>query len=386
MKARLKRSWVLTALAVTLATGCATAKYMDAAKATRPKNPHAALEYLALVLKNDSANKEAITLADEIGKEIAAQADAKVRDHERGKKYAQAVAVCDRVIATRDFLKKVPGNIDIFVNEEERPRLAGLAAEDFYGRADKLSSRGTGASAKKSAIAFRRSLGFVPGFKDAQARYEQQREAAMTHMAFGKFNCSQGTDFLIPGFKGQLKEIIMDMNPEFLSISGRRDSKTNAILTASIQGGFGDTGWKQRKQKNSVDKSREVGTDEKGNPVYEDYTITATWIVYTRKTNATLNLSYQIRDGKGGQVDAGSGRMKISDAKQYVSNFGGDTGEDEYQDAIPYDVQQLPKQKTEPANFNQLATAMSEGWAKKGKPIYKFGHKIFTKFSGQRGN
>ena len=79
---------------------------MDAAKATRPKNPHAALEYLARILKEDPANQEAINLANEIGKEIAADADAKVRHFEEGKKYAQAVAVCDRVLATRSFLKK----------------------------------------------------------------------------------------------------------------------------------------------------------------------------------------------------------------------------------------------------------------------------------------
>ena len=64
---------------------------MDAAKATRPKNPHAALEYLARILKDDPANQEAINLANEIGKEIAADADAKVRHFEEGKKYVATV-------------------------------------------------------------------------------------------------------------------------------------------------------------------------------------------------------------------------------------------------------------------------------------------------------
>ncbi|MGE0707596.1 MAG: hypothetical protein AB7N76_08010 [Planctomycetota bacterium] len=368
--------------------GCATAKYMETAKQTRSKNPHAALEYLALVLKEDAANKEAIDLANEIGKEIAAGADTKVRGFEQSKKYAQAVAVCDRVIATRDFLKTVPGNIDIFVNEEERPRLAKLAADDFYARADQLCAEQplSTPTAMKAAIAFRRSMGFVSGYKDAQKRYEDCRKSAMTNVAFGKFTFTRGTDFLVPRFQGNLKEVITAMNPEFLQISGNRSPETNALLTATIDAAWGDTGWKQQRQKNTVNKSRQIGTDEKGNPLYEDYTVTATWVVYTRTTSATLNLRYEIKDLNGGTLDSGSGRMKMSDTKQWAGNFGGDTNSQEYQDAVPYEVQQLPKQQVEPANFEQLCNAMSEKWAAKDQPLYSFGHKIYTRFSGQRGN
>ena len=47
-------------------------------------------------LKFEDIN-EAIALADEIGKQIAAAAAVKVRNLEQSKKYAEAVAVCDRV-------------------------------------------------------------------------------------------------------------------------------------------------------------------------------------------------------------------------------------------------------------------------------------------------
>ncbi len=381
--------------------GCAAAKNMDAAKATRPKNPHAALEYLARILKEDPANQEAINLANEIGKEIAADADAKVRHFEEGKKYAQAVAVCDRVLATRSFLKKVPGNIDIFVNEEERPRLAKLAAQQFYDRADGLAKETpvTVPTAKKAAIAFRRSLGFVPGFRDAQQRYESMRDAAMTRVAFGRFKCARGTDFLVPRFQSELKEIITGLNPEFLEISGNRNPQTNAVLTGTIEASFNDTGWRGSKKKNKVTKQRQIGTeqvqtgtDAQGNPiieeqpVYEEYTLVATWTEFERRTAATLTLRYEIRDLQGNQMDAGSGSLKMSDQKQYAGQFGGTTGEEDYEDAIPFYVKQMPKQRVEPASFEQLCNAMSGKWKAKGKPVYKFGHKIYTRFSGQRGN
>ena len=398
----MRRVLIATACAGALALGgCAAAKNMDAAKATRPKNPHASLEYLARILKEDPANQEAINLANEIGKEIAADADAKVRHFEEGQKYAQAVAVCDRVLATRAFLKKVPGNIDIFVNEEERPRLAQLAAQQFYDRADGLTTQTpvTVPSAKKAAIAFRRALGFVPGFKDAQQRYEGMRQAAMTRVAFGRFKCARGTDFLVPRFQGELKEIITGLNPEFLEISGRRNPETNAVLTGTIEASFNDTGWRAKKKRNKVTKQRQIGTeqvqtgtDAQGNPiieeqpVFEEYTLVATWTEFERRTSAGLTLRYEIRGLEGGQLDAGSGSLKMSDRKVYAGQFGGTTAEEDYEDAIPFYVKQMPKQRMNPANFEQLCNAMSDKWKGKGRPIYSFGHKIYSKFSGQRGN
>lgn len=370
-----------------LVGGCAVSKNMEAARTVRGKNPHAAIEYLARVLTVEPQNPEAIALIDEIGKEIAGLSDAKIRDYVEAKKFAQAVGEADRVIATRDFIAKGPSKVDLFVDEEQRPKLAQSAAEQFYERADQLTQGAVSpASAKKAAIAFRRALGFVPGFRDAQARYETCRELGMTRVAFGRFDCQGGSDFLTDRFKSELKGVIGDLNPEFLSISGNRDPKTNAIMTAAIEGGFSDSGWRHQPQKNTITKSREIGIDDKGNTLYEEYDVTATWIVHTRKTQGTLTLRYQVKDLQGSQLDAGNGRMKMHDEKTYVSDFGGDTNFEDYEEAIPFSVQELPKQRVEPANQRTLFTAMSEQWARKGNPIYDFGHQIFTKFSGQRGN
>ncbi|MBL4845322.1 MAG: hypothetical protein JKY65_07345 [Planctomycetes bacterium] len=369
--------------AVVLSSGCAVSKNIDAAKQVRSKNPHASIEFLARVLKDDPSNGEAIALTDEIGKEIASAADAKIRDFEASKKYAQAVAVADRVLATRDFVAKGPSQVDLFVDEEQRPRLAALAAAQFYKTGDNIASAKpvSPKSAMKAAVAFRRSLGFVPGFKDSQKRYEETRELAMTRVRFGKFNCKSGTDFLVDNFKSELKGIVGDLGPEFLEISGPKNS--NAVLTADIEGGFRDSGWKSKRQKNTVTKSREVGMDDQGNTLYEEYDVTATWVRYTRKTNATISLRYMIKDSQGTQLSTGNGRMKMSDMKEYVSDFGGDTSLDDYEDAIPSDVSSMPKNRDEPANAQQLMERMSEKWGKKGEPIYKFGHKIFSKFSAK---
>lgn len=371
-----------------LLSGCAVSKNIDAAKQVRTKNPHASIEFLARVLKDDPKNGEVIALIDEIGKEIAGLADAKIRDFEESKKFAEAVATADRVLATRDFIAKGPSQVDLFVDEEQRPRLADLAANQYYTRAAGLAGAEpvSPASAKKAAIAFRRAIGFVPGYKDAQKRYEECRELGMTRVAFGKFRTKGGVKFLQDRFKSELKSVVGELNPEFLEISGGRNPNTNAVLTAELEGGFNDSGWKSKRQKNTITKSREIGVDEQGNTLYEEYDVTATWVRYTRKTQATINLRYLIRDGQGNQLDAGNGRMKMHDMKEYASNFGGDTDFDDYEEAIPYEIQNLPKNKTEPANARQLCERMSEKWAKKGEPIYKFGHKIFTKFSGQRGN
>lgn len=371
-----------------LAGGCAVSKNIAAAKQVRSKNPHASIEYLNRALKDDPQNAEAIALTDEIGKEIAGLADAKIRDFEESKKYPEAVATADRVLATRDFIAKGSSQVDLFVDEEQRPRLAKLAAGQFYDRGDNLAKQKPMSvkTAMKAAVAFRRSLGFVPGFKDAQKRYEQSRELAMSRVAFGKFQTKGGTRFLEDRFKNELKSFVADLNPEFIQITGGRNPDTNAVLTATLEGGFGDTGWRSKRQKNTITKSREIGIDEQGNTLYEEYDVTATWVRYTRKTNATLNLSYLIRDLDGNQMDAGNGRMKMHDMKEYVSNFGGDTSFDDYEEAIPYEIQQLPKSKVEPANARQLHERMSEKWLGKDQPVYKFGHRIYDKFSGSKGN
>lgn len=380
---------LLGACALLASAGCAVSKNLDAAKAVRTRNPHASIEYLARVLQAEPQNPEAIALMDEIGKEIAGISDAKIRDYVEAQKFAQAVAEADRVIATRDFIAKGPSQVDLFVDEEQRPRLANQAAEQFYERADQLVAGGTPSptSAKKAAIAFRRSLGFVPGFRDAQQRYENCRELGMTRVAVGQIDCRGRTRFLGARFAGDIRSAVADLNPEFLRISGDRDPQTNAVLTGAVEGSFNDTGWRSKRQRNTITKSREIGIDEQGNTLYEEYDVTATWVLYTRRTQASLTLRYQIQDLQGGQLDAGSGRLKMHDEKAYVSNFGGDTNFEDYEDAIPYSVKSMPKNRVEPADERQLYQRMSETWGRgKGSPLYRFSHQIFTKFSGQRGN
>lgn len=360
-----------------LLVGCAASKYYDAAQQIRTKNPHAAIEYLALCLKEDNAHAEAIKLMDDLGKEIASDHAGKVKGFTRSKKYAAAVASCDRVFTTKELIKALPGNVEIYYDGEERVKLAELAAGVNYERGARLADQG---AHKKAAIEFRRALGFVPGYKDAQARYDGSKSNALVRMAFEPFRANQAAAFLANDYRRDLHGMIAELNPEFLQVSLKRGPTTTQTLSGRLTGKFGDTGWTQRPQKNTRTISEKIGVDEQGNELFKQYDVTATWVIYTRKTSASLTISYEIKRADGTTVDAGKGTMKTSDFKQYASDFGGDTQDPNYWNVVPGKVKNLPRQSTEPGSFRALATGLSKLWTKKGRPVYKFAHKIYRKY------
>src|SRR5438309_621428 len=97
-------------LAVTwLASGCAASKFNDAATQVRPKNPHAAIEYLAQALKADPKNEESLAMLKEIVQNLAEDHATRVKELERSGKFADAVAQCDRLIATKKLVSELPG-------------------------------------------------------------------------------------------------------------------------------------------------------------------------------------------------------------------------------------------------------------------------------------
>lgn len=373
------RSWALAcgALIGLTASGCAAADYFTAAQQTRTKNPHAAIEYIALCLKADPAHAEAIALMDELGKDIASDHAGKVKGFERSKKYASAVASCDRVVSTKDFIKTLPGKVEIFYDRNQRSEFAKLAAAQNYKRAERYSEQGV---YKKAAIEYRRALGFVAGYKDAQAKYETAKSEALVKLAFVPFRGRGGGELVAEKFRKDLYTTIVDLNPEFLQVTLGKKPNTTQRITGVADVRFSDTGWRKARKTHTITKRRQVGVDEQGNNVYEEYDITANWTEFSRKTAVTLTLSYRILRRDGTAVDAGRATMKLHSSKRWASRFGGNTQLADYNDAIPEYVKSLPKRRVEPASRRTLTEALAGKWTKKGAPVHRFAHKIFRKY------
>lgn len=370
----------LCALALASLSGCAASKYYGAAQEMRSKSRTGALEYLALCLEADPANQEAITMIDEIGKEIASEHAQTIKGLERAKKYDQAVAQCDRVIALRQWVKGLPGKIDIYHDQAERARLAQAAAEKFYDEGQKLEAQD---NAKKASVAYRRALGFVPAFKDAEERYQRNRSAAMVRLCVYPFNCSDGVGFLADSVRADLAAKIVDLKPEFLEVVDDPSSAAH-YLEGQVQAQFSDTGWRAQKESNTIYKERVIGQREVVDPQtgavsYEDevetYEVTATWMVYTRRTEAGLTLSYTIKSNKGAGVASGRATTdKASDETQYVANFAG-APDGEWEEAIPNSVHEMPTAPQDPAGIEELAGRISVQAA-----LTDFAQKIFEKY------
>ena len=362
--------------------GCATSAYLGAGDKLRGKNPHAALEYYAKALESSPGEKEILDKIDKVAKAIADKHNSFVQGAKSSKKYDQAVADCDRVIATQNFIDQGSSQVQIYHDREERSRMAKLAAGQQYDRAANLFDQG---SFKKAAKGFRRALGFVAGFKDAQGRYEACRSQAVVTVAVAPFRCANhGTPGLANRFRQELHGLVAELNPEFMKIAMDESSAAGGPqqkLTGIVNGGFQSTPWVPRPQQNRGVFSRETGQfDQYGNPVYQQYEVVATWTLYTRKTSASLELNFSIEGADGTGVLSGRKTLRAGDSRQYATQFGGDVNDPNYQSVIPTHIRNLPNTPVEPANFEQLAGQMASTWSKKGGAVYGFAHKIYSKY------
>lgn len=335
--------------------GCAASNYIKAAQETRPKNPHAACEYLAQALRADPQNQEAIALLKEIGEKIAEDHASRVADLERSGRFADAVAQCDRVIATRKLITELPGNVDIFVNADQRTKLAKKASEKYLGEGKNHKASG---NAKKAAQAFCLAKGFDPGNAEATALYGESRQAATLHVSVPPFaSASSQGQSISADITRRFFDKVVEKKPQFLALSNPGEGQPQATLVGNIGVNFKDSGWiekkghnKGRKTRPSVDASGNPRLDPQGNQIYEEYTVEVSWLLHERSTSLNLTLGYQVKLNEGTVRWAKDTSNSASDTKRYVSSVRGD------RDVLPSDVAGLPGDRRDPSDFAGLAS------------------------------
>lgn len=384
----MRTSTIGIAAALLVLQGCASATYYSAAQEIRPKSRYGAIEYLAKCLEVDPAHQEAITLLHELCSEINIEHGQIINDLERAKKYDQAVAQCDRVIALRSWVQSLPGDVDILHEGAERTRLADSAAEEAYKEGDKYAGRDD----RRAARAYRRALGFARNYKDARAKYEQSLAEAMVRV-YVDAGGSNGGEMFAGDVANKLRQTVVAKNPEFMTIVDD-PSQAMHVLQVTVQGNFSDTGWQLKNGTDTEGKSRVIGQkqatdfngqpkyDAAGNPVMEDeyeyYDVHAYWTEHRRTTSASLSIAYDLKTSQGANIDSGRGQSsEVSDSKFWVDNiYGRDpTGQNQWSDALPSYVREAPNYAQEPLGFRELAQSCDIS-----EVLEKLAQRIFQKY------
>lgn len=355
-----RRSILVAVVALPLlATGCKASAYYEAANKMRAKNAHAAIEYIALCLAEEPEHVDAIDLLDEICQRIGDEHRTRLEDYARNGSYEDGVAQCDRLLCSAKVVSEMPGKRRVPVNAEDRTKFAGLAAKKYYEAGKKYEQQGL---RKEAAIAFRRSIGFVPGYEDAAARYEENRLGALKRVVVIPFH---GPGEVAPAVENAIVQGVVSKRTEFLelvAIQAAKEAHGRGNVSGQLQGfvevAWSDTGWDTTPGENSV---LEPVFDGMGRPVKDPRTgfqamrqRRATWTVHRRTVTARLNVRYEVKERSGAIMAAGSTGAENSESGIYAANFRGDV---DHPGLIPQDVLSLPTQAPVLASPIQLAQA-----------------------------
>jgi len=350
-----------------LTCGCAAGSYHDAAVKLQTRNPHAALEYAALCLQTDPEYAEGHQLVSEkLLKMIAQEHEHKVEAMRAAGNFEGAVADCDRVAASAYVALTIPGSSYQIYHEEHRAELAGHAAEKFYQLGLEMTEQGR---AKDSALAFRRSLGFRPNYKDADARYRGALAEAKTYL----FMVSTG------GPDPEAVRIVMDGIPSAAAQRGlafleftRDASRSNARCIVRVEDGtFHDSGWQAQAGQNEVmvakrDAKGRVIKDKQGKTVQEKKR--ASWTVYSRDVSYRFRVGFSVEaSGDDAPRPAHSTGNDQSDSAEYAQ-WRGDA------EAVPMRVRSLP------SSPRQLRTRSDMARAAASACVDELAHQLFLAY------
>jgi hypothetical protein len=345
----LRRLGLVLALACA-SSGCAAGAYYEAAEKMRTINPHAAIDYVSLALAEDPDHEKTIDLISELGSRIRDDHRERIETLEKNGQWEEAVAQCDRVIASADVVAHLPHGIQIYHDPEERTRFAKRAAKKFYDQARKLEDEKHG---KEAAIAYRRALGFVTNFEDALDRYQRAQKGATVRVAVIGFEAADphGRALCQPLARGTLASCIAK-NPEFLQVVPKEkldDSCTGKLVGTVEAARFTDSNWVAHPGRNETTK-RVKGKDG----LYYDKRVECTWVVYDRQTRFELTASYQVEDAKtGAALAAAKSSKSAGDSKKYIQVHGDE-------EALPSELEGLPRTPVEPSGQQQLGTICAE--------------------------
>lgn len=342
---------LLLAACVAAGTGCAASSYTDAAEALQTRNPHAALEYVGLALQADRNYDRAHDLASvKILILIAREHEAKVQAMAAAGNFEEAVADCDRVVASAALVRTLPGAEYQIYHEDHRAELAGKAAEKFYQLGHKHRAEG---NPREAALAFRRALGFRREYKDARALCDEAVQAAKVRMfvrAETRGDDPDATRAVADGIPRAARE----RGLQFLEFVTDAERASAFCVVRTETATFHDTDWQAEHGSNEVWVTRrDPNTGQTlvdpatGKALQEKKT--GQWTRFTRKVTYQARYAFQVDARGGGQAPTGSAGRALEDAAVYATWHGA-------QEAVPDEIRSLPSTPRQLKGRQAMAT------------------------------
>lgn len=337
-------SFIWVVIAAVLFSGCITAQYRKEARRVQSSNPHFALEYASKAVQNAPDDQESKDMTRSILGSVATEHRARIAEMRVSEAYEDAVADCDRVVASAHFVKGFSGRFNLPYDEGERKELAELAAEKCYKEALDCESKKL---SREAVDAFCRCVGFRTNYKDSVKRMADLKDKATTRLfLFAKPDNGDQEQLCKQLLTGVSHGAMLD-RPRFLKIVQSVDEATSKGELTIQAVNLADTGWMARANEAHYYENK---TDEKGNvvKVIDHY---AQWILHEREISCTVTAGYSITPIREGDQPGTGSDTKTSNWSQKYIRINGDMR------AVPADLAQLPQNAPLPPSRQALASA-----------------------------
>lgn len=315
---------------VLLLCSCQTAQYRDAALKLQPSNPHAALEYAAKAVQLDPTDVSAQIALQGLVKAIAADHEERIALMRREHSYEEAVAECDRMMASAHFVSMLPGaNMVLPYDAKERGELAGLAADKHYQLGLAYEAQG---KSRDAVDAYSRTLAFTAAYKDAEKRVVNLRHANTTQL-FLAADASREQD-CARQLANSLTSVAMEMRPRFLVICPDETNATAKCIVTIEDASITDSDWVGTSLNKDTDASS--WTDNKG-VVHVIPAMHVRGMLFSRSVTCTAAANFRVASVRATEAQpSGTANARAGDQKEYAVWQG------DWQ-LLPSGVQNLPQ-------------------------------------------
>jgi hypothetical protein len=316
-----------------LLSGCASVVYRNAATQIQTTNPHAALEYAALAIQLKPDDPKTRLMLDGLIKAISRDHESRIALMRHEEAYDEAVAECDRVIASSHLVSSLPGgNTVLFHEERERAELAELAAEKNYRMALEYESQ---KQPRDAVDAYCRALGFRAAYRDAEKRRADVLESSTTKLfvVFEGPKDQEGAQQLLAA----VGPTALASRPRFLQLVQAESNATSKCIVRIDSTTIDDTGWVGTSLKRDTEAYQVV--DKKTGQVknYPDRHVDGT--LKARTLECTVSATFTVIPIRATDPQpTGTATAQARDSKRYVEGLQGDVG------LLPAEIVSLPRE------------------------------------------
>lgn len=315
-------------------SGCASTQYKKAATQIQTANPHAALEYVALAIQQKPDDPELRRMLEGLIKTISRDHETRIELMRREKTYEEAVAECDRVIASAQLVSSLPGgNTVLYYDESERADLASLAAEKNYSLAAEYESQ---QQSRQAVDAYCRALGFRANYKDAEKRRIDLLESSTTKL-FVTSDVSTEPE-AVQHLLAALGPAALESRPRFLKIVHDETNATSKCIVSIEPATIDDTGWVGTSLKRDTEAFQITDKKTGETKYYPAKHVNGT--LYTRSLVCRMSASFSVTPLRATDPQpAGTASAQAQDQKQYAAGLSGDA------ELLPRGVASLPREQ-----------------------------------------